>query len=886
MTAYTSAASGDWNNTSTWSPAGIPTSADTATVGAHTIQIPASYAAEIGAMTLAGTGSGTRAKIVVNATGSLKHFGDLTCSTWNEVSTAGTGTATWDLNGNDVNYTEAESSSVHNRIVNTRPTYLHLKSTGALSTISDGTFQPAYGFLDISNFKIENVSLRFGGSFFSGHHCRVYDGVFYNHGFFRTYSETNAANDWSFHHLTFDQAAALDGGVYAANFACLTSAGNSLRDWHHIAFKYSSVAVVRTERFQFVNPSHIYVDNVQFENVSSPSRNWECVFHARTIFGELGYVDLLDSFVTPNVDNPHTFGLLRDIKNTVIEAIYPGGSTDGGDHLILDNNNHTIYKSIFIDGRGGVILNALGSAVTGTYTLDHVTYVADVADSAYGQLVRNESGGTFGGAATLTVKSTIAYRRSGNTSNRVFNMETSGNDQVEYVDYNRYYGNGTTDATTYYQVTSATKGAIGSQTGWGANDKDNEDPQFANHSAGLVSWATQYGATTYNDAINYIIYGLNGYDPTTHEHDSGLVTGHTVKDLLGYMFEAFRPSNPDFQSAGADGLTIGASPFVLTDSTSDANIWRRFPSGFLRNPSNFIPNPNSYVSTIANGFFENPPVLGSFAGTAESVSSSISGTVSTGGITGAFSGSTDNVSSSISGNVRNTGSFAGTLSSVSSSISATVKNTGAFSGALASVSSSIAGNVINTGSFSGSTASLSSSMSGNVVQVGSFTGALDSISSSITGTVSTLGNSGAFSGTLDSVTSSISVNVRQTGSFSGSSASVSSSISGNVRNTGSFASQTDSLGSSISAQVKNTGSFSGSLDSVQSSISVIQKLYAEFSGVLNGAFSSISGTVETGDVFADTNRIIYIQAESYRVTIPAIDYSLTVEPEQTRIIVQ
>lgn len=296
---------------------------------------------------------------------------------------------------------------------------------------------------------------------------------------------------------------------------------------------------------------------------------------------------------------------------------------------------------------------------------------------------------------------------------------------------------------------------------------------------------------------------------------------------------------------------------------------------------------DSFPDLVFYEYFDlQEPVTGVFAGSTESVSGSISGTVSTGGATGVFAGSSESVSSSISGNVRNTGAFNGALSSVGSSISATVKNTGAFSGTLASASSSIAGNIINIGAFSGLTASVSSSITVNVQQNGSFTGATESVSSSITGTVETLGSLGVFSGMLDSVSSSVSVNVKQTGLFAGSTTSASSSISGNVRNAGSFASQTDSVGSSISVQVKNTGGFSGSLDSVQSSIAAHLTNYAQFSGQLDSVFSSLSGLVQTGEVFPDTNRIIYIQANYYHVTMPAIDYTLTIEPEQTRIIVQ
>jgi len=305
---------------------------------------------------------------------------------------------------------------------------------------------------------------------------------------------------------------------------------------------------------------------------------------------------------------------------------------------------------------------------------------------------------------------------------------------------------------------------------------------------------------------------------------------------------------------------------LITGVPANRSILRRFPGIKDLPVSAFIKKyPGDLGPLISDDFFEQQTITGAFSGTTESVSSSITGTVETGGgITGSFAGTLDSVSSSISGNVRNTGSFSGTLSSVSSSISGNVRNTGSFSGTLSGVSSSISGNVRNTGvfsggtesvsslisgsirnagSFSGSTAPVSSIITGNVVQIGSFTGTLESVSSSITGTVATPMVTGSFAGTLQSVSSLITGNVRQTGIFAGTTESVSSSISGSVRNTGSFASQTDSVSSSISVQVRNPGSCAGTFEGVSSSISSTIINYGQFSGSTDSVSSSILGQV-------------------------------------------
>jgi hypothetical protein len=568
MTAYTSAATGSWNNSATWSPSGIPTSADTVAVGGHTITIPNGYAAQVGAMTLTGTGSGTRASIQCTGGGSLKHFGAVTCDIWNEFSFISAGTFTWDLNGQNVTYLQQSTSSIHNRIVCDGTVFLYLKSTAAESTIMAAGFQSSDGFLDIQNFKIENVSLRYGAGFFNGNHYRVRNGLFYNHGFVRSSGEIHANSDFMLKNCDFRGFSSLDGGAYCARWSGLTSAGSGVRQFQDLTFEYPSVATIRTEAFRFISPVRIYTYNVQFENVNTPTTAWTNIFHSKTIFGDLGYVDLVDSYVTPNLDNPHTFTGVKDATGLILEAIYPASPTDGGDHFILDNNPHALTNCLFIEGYGGVILNALGASKTSVYTMDHCTYVADCLDAVYGQLVRNETGGSFAAGSTLTVKNNIAYVRSGLSHSRIYNIETAGNDQVKYVDYNCYSGQGSTNSELYYQVTSATKGAIHSQVGWGLNDKISTNPNFVDSSRGIISWASQFGASTYLTAVKYLLNGVNGYNPATQLLQSNLITGKSITDLITYVRNGYAPQNIALKNAGSDGVTIGAFEYQAMPSKS------------------------------------------------------------------------------------------------------------------------------------------------------------------------------------------------------------------------------------------------------------------------------------------------------------------------------
>lgn len=86
MTAITSAASGNWNSTGTWSPAQIPVSGDTVVIAnGHTITIPSGYTAVVGSSPADDTGtpaiqcsstSGT-GKLVIASGGNLTYKGPI-----------------------------------------------------------------------------------------------------------------------------------------------------------------------------------------------------------------------------------------------------------------------------------------------------------------------------------------------------------------------------------------------------------------------------------------------------------------------------------------------------------------------------------------------------------------------------------------------------------------------------------------------------------------------------------------------------------------------------------------------------------------------------------------------------------------------------------------
>jgi hypothetical protein len=327
---------------------------------------------------------------------------------------------------------------------------------------------------------------------------------------------------------------------------------------------------------------------------------------------------------------------------------------------------------------------------------------------------------------------------------------------------------------------------------------------------------------------------------------------------------------------------------IFNDSPSGANIWRRFPSSFLRNPSNFIPFPNDYVSTIANGFFEQPVNTGI---TGNLSLSEASDTVSSSGALSISAGSSITESQD---SVASTGqaSIAAVLSLTEANDSLSSDGTIASSGITGSLS------VTETNDTASSAASVSLAAALSITESADTVSASSALSSSGLLSLTEANDSISASGLL-SVAASLS-KTEDADILSAIASIASSSITGNlslteandsVSSTGSLSLVASSAITEINDQISSAGvvSITSIFSATDENDLIIS--YGALSVAANLSITEANDSLYSEgiiplDSYPDVSRIIYIQAESYRVTIPAIDYTLTVEPEQTRIIVQ
>ena len=573
MTAYVKNANGAWNSSTLWTPNGIPGNADTVTLGAFTTSIPSGYTAQCGGIT-AMDGTDTSTRSILEISGTLEMYGTANQGLWSTLSFVGAGKI--DLRGNSWEITYADGSGKRAEVISDGTGLGEIYSSTTVGHFGGPTAGQAYGKLSLTNFRIANTSFQYGSTWYPGNGYRLVNVLFYDCGRIENDGYVDDADEWIVQNVMFvDSQAAEDQKVW---LHCRDKGGTitGVRTLENVIFDYRGIsnASVRMRYFPVdLDPVGVYLAGCYLEglSISCPFVN---MFSSSNVVGEGGF-PVSDSYFSPYINNPHTMiNLCASITTSIIESNQPEGSTDAGDHFIVTTSGtNEITYTLIIDNYGGVCLNALGTPEkTGTYTLDHCTYVCDQQDANYGKAARNENSGAFASSSTVTVKNSIFHNRSNpslSTTGRVFFLETAGDDQIEYVDYNVININSTDPDDIYYGVTYSSGGAIGTETGRALHDMIGTDPQFVDQTRGILSWS---GESDYDDAVSYLVNGILGYNPATNRLSAGLVTGNDVNDLIDYVWAGFVATNPLLENAGSDSLTIGAAGYQAASSENNYGI--------------------------------------------------------------------------------------------------------------------------------------------------------------------------------------------------------------------------------------------------------------------------------------------------------------------------
>lgn len=668
MTAYVVNASGNANDSTKYTPNGLPTSVDTLTIGAFTLTIPSGYTLDVGAISMGASTFAARSKIIIKAGGTLKQNGTIAFTDYSEIRAEDAGVSLWDMNGFTTTFAAA-GSVVRYSLTNDALGKLKITSTvGGTSTITSA------GNLDIDGLEVIGTGFRFGGGFYAGNHYRLRNALFQAIGQWGNVRYIHPANDCIIDNVEIRGVAVpttnvmtlfnpekananpvtgtqyidrfiisaeipsnlfTPSGVTSTTISGLVANGNKTsisyyvtdcEDGDVVYIPTGATMVCATnglitnttttsQRFyvkstsrnvvtmydmtfsagvftpdkcsvlvsRFESMSTIDIRSMSFRkctplNTLTPAGTWKKIFSdCFSNFGDIGATPIFNSYILTMANNPHTMeNSGRDFQNSVIEINSPSYTGDGSDDFIVTNTGtHLIKNSLIIDNYGGTRLNALGVAArTGTYTLDHCTVVAAPRSTSlnYGLLARNENSGVFSAGATTTVKNCICAVINNPTNSdsiRVFNMDTAGNDQIDYLDYNTYSFVGSNPANVYYQVTSATKGAIGSQTGWGLNDQMNVDPLFVDSTRNFFKFINNNQAgLTDAQKIDWFLQSQNGFDPVTNSFDPAKKrTAINIDTLMDYVEAGYIVQEPLLNNSGSDGVTRGAFAYQAIAST-------------------------------------------------------------------------------------------------------------------------------------------------------------------------------------------------------------------------------------------------------------------------------------------------------------------------------
>jgi len=569
MTAYILNSSvNTWGTATDFTPNGTPSIGDTLVMtGGQELRFPTGVT-NLCILTISGANDTAYAKITIQDGGTLKLNSAPTIGNWVEVEFQGNSTI--DLNGYDFLPVISDASGTRFKLYATG-TALGAKKTIIKSSAAKAQFGGSSGAIgchvDLNNFEIDNVHWRAGGSYYAGNPLRLNHGLIKNYGAFVISGYQNDSADVILKNLEFRNCNApqeLGIGAVIANLGFHPTGDEDgsqvtgARAFENIVFDATDTAgsQIKVNIFWlrgFIPSNIFFLDCQPYDDRGY--EYWDGVFvkirnEGNAAFGVLNADNLC---VVSNNDNPKHFSGSGTWNAPVVECKWLGGvSADAGDLWVIGNTDPLVLNyPILIDEFGSGLVNALSADRGANVTVNHVTYVADVRHPQNG-FVRNEGGGRYTGV--VTVHNCINYIRSNVTGAAAiygFNFgENTANDQLTTHGHNCWVNYPSqSNANIYRSVNSATK-TLG-QPNWGGDDIF-LDPAFVDDSRGIMSWGAAHGAATYDDSVQAVARGVNGYNKATGTF-SGTVVADTAKAYGDYVKAGLAPTEPAYELNDSTG---------------------------------------------------------------------------------------------------------------------------------------------------------------------------------------------------------------------------------------------------------------------------------------------------------------------------------------------
>lgn len=253
-------------------------------------------------------------------------------------------------------------------------------------------------------------------------------------------------------------------------------------------------------------------------------------------------------YATASNAHPIGVGATTTIMNNVFEAL-----ADNTNFILEGPHDANALNNISIGGNFFVRHNTLGS--TNTYLTNNTVIGSnDNSPSTEALLLMTETNDYLSG--TAEVKNNIIYNS--DTANNQYGiyLEYSDADQVDYTDYNYWYGTPGGDVYDHYRNVVITGKTEGVTDGFGANDRV-LDPNFVDSTRRISTWdASLSGPGTASNAITEMLK-MNGIGGTFNSN-------YTPENLITYVKAGFRPRNAAFRGTSSSGGDVGALPVQNT----------------------------------------------------------------------------------------------------------------------------------------------------------------------------------------------------------------------------------------------------------------------------------------------------------------------------------
>jgi len=620
MVAYVSAAAGDVNDSTKWTPNGIPVAGDTVTA-THMMTIPPLYTFNP-TITLTGASFSNRAGFHVY--GTLQLTADATANQWHEI--IGYPGGVFDgLSNYRFIQTATSSTNVPNKLtahgtlgnqfVFTRSDYV---SGEPLPLICSGASNGySTGLIDLKHVVIKNMaSIKMGGGSATGNHMRYENISFNDAGLFGSTAFAGLNNDFVWKNNDYRHSHVADvSGLYLIYVGCEAGAGTlvGLREYDNFTATHNDPT--STKKIRFVKPDYLgawdntIIDGVAWDRVNNLAitrtqsgwafRQSELTENCCFLTGEVrDSIFVMDTSHDITKGNFHLFEskLITVLEDNFIEGvIHPSATNNASDWFTAPlSGAFVVQRNIVIDDKGGVFINNLGAVgmglapSTANATVEHNTYLSkkstESTGNEYGLLFRTESNGYYTDPSNVVIRSNIVgaiNNLSPDGKVSAINMAsvlglgaTVPINQIDTMDYNTYWNMVVSPPTGLFKGVVTTGKTIG-DVGFGAND-NYYDPQYVNYPSRtdksiILAFAVSNGLTT-SDQVFEELLKLNGFNSATGKQESGITPAFTTADIIDFAKYCVTPTNALLATSAHDGTSRGAVQFSVAPPASGGGL--------------------------------------------------------------------------------------------------------------------------------------------------------------------------------------------------------------------------------------------------------------------------------------------------------------------------